>query len=231
MCDPGSVSFGVHPTNDFAFCDTNTSLSSAVSTSRAEKAIENDKQTAALTLKIDADNLNANKLGKAYNQTNGESSIVLCVRARVKKDGKEILYTEHNVKVTYSMRAQISITPKIVNPYINNKEVTDIGTMSKKNTAYQCDKQYKEIEKPEPLSPHSNVLRVCIEGESNAFKCENIVSATLKQEDKADKKLITDGESSGEFITQSSKEQICMLTALVLPEYFVKKSATDKVCT
>merc|ERR1719198_2435506 len=99
--------------------------------------------------------------------------------------------------------------------------------MSKNNTAYQCNKQYKEIEKPEPLSPHSNVLRVCIEGESNAFKCEKIVSATLKQKDKADKNLITDGESTGEFTTHSSKEQICMLTALVFPEYFVKKSNTD----
>ena len=229
MCDPGSVSFGVHPTNDFGFRDTNTSLSSAVSTSRAEKAIENDKQTTALTLKIDADNLNANKLGKAYNQTNGEGSIVLCVRARVKKDGKEILYTEHNVEVTYSMWARFSNTPKIVNPYINNKEVTDIGTMSKKNTAYQCDKQYKEIEKPEPLSPHSNVLRVCIEGESDAFKCESIVSATLKQKDKADNELITDGKSTGEFTKQSSKGQICMLTTFILPEYFAKQSANDKV--
>ena len=83
--DPKHVSFGVHPTNDFGFCDTDTSLSSAVSASWTEKAITNGKRTTDLTLKIDADNLNANKLGKAYSQTNGESSISLCVRARVKK--------------------------------------------------------------------------------------------------------------------------------------------------
>ena len=56
--DPQSFLFGVHPTNDFGFCDTDTILSSVASTSWAEKTVENDKQTADLTLKIETDNLN-----------------------------------------------------------------------------------------------------------------------------------------------------------------------------
>jgi len=87
----------------------------------------------------------------------------------------------------------------------------------------------KKITSPEPLSLQSNILRVCIEGESDAFKCENIVSATLKQAGNADHKLITDGISSGQFTEQSSKDHICMLTTLIVPKYFVKKSANDKL--
>ena len=70
----------MHPTNDFDLCDTDTSLSSAVSSSWAEKAVEIDKQTADLTLKIDAGNLlNTNKQGKTYMiQSNGESKVTLC---------------------------------------------------------------------------------------------------------------------------------------------------------
>ena len=229
--DPKYVSFGVHPKNDLGFCKTDTSLSAVVVPSVSQKSTKDDKQTADLTLEIDANKLNTNDLGDAYSETNGQSNIVLCVRARVKKGGVEILSTEHNIKVTYSMATQFSFSAVSASRDDNKETAKDIGTISQKNTAYQCDTNFGKITSPSPLSPHSNVLRVCIEGESNAFKCENIVSATLKQEDKADKKLITDGESTGEFTTQSSKEQICMLTALVLPEYFVKKSATDKVCT
>jgi len=227
--DPKYVSFGVHPTNKLDLCDTDTSLSSAVSTSWAEKAVENGKQTANLTLKIDVDNLNANKLGKAYSQSNGKSKVALCVRARVKKDHVEILSTEYNVNVTYSMLTLFSISPvKAIRD--NNDGITnDLGVISQKNEAYQCDEQYRKIKNPAPLSPHSNVLRVCIEGESDAFKCENIVSATLKQKGNADNKLITDGISSGEFTEQSSKDQICMLTTLIVPKYFVKKNDDDKL--
>ena len=50
--DPKHVSFGVHPQGDFGLCDTDTNLSLVVLTSWTEKAVENGKQTADLTLKI-----------------------------------------------------------------------------------------------------------------------------------------------------------------------------------
>ena len=229
--NPNDVSFGVHPTNDIGLCDTDTSLSSVVSTSWAQKAGEEGKQTADLTLTIDADNLNAKQLGKAYSLSNGESSILLCVRARVKRGDIEILSTEHNVKVKYSTSTNFSVSAVSVSRDDNDQEVQDIGTMSQSNTAYQCNKQYEKITSPAPLSPHSNILRVCIEGESDAFQCEKIVSATLKQAGKTDTKLITDDTSSGDLTKQSSKGQICMLTTLILPKYFAKKNAEDEVHT
>ena len=225
--DPNSVSFGVYPTNDFGFCDTDTSLNSAVSTSRTEKAVENGTQTTDLTLKIDADDLNANKLGKAYSLSNDESSISLCVRARVKKGDVEVLFTEHNIKATFRKETEFEMSSHHNHSSNgNNPEIQEYDMMS---TAYQCNKQYEKIKSP--LSPQSNILRVCIEGESDAFKCKNIVSATLKQKGIEDNQLITDGKSSGEFTMQSSKDQICMLTTLIVSKYFVKKSNDDKVCT
>merc|ERR1712224_324502 len=146
----------------------------------------------------------------------------LCVRARVKMGDVEILSTEYNVNIKYSMQTAFSFTPKSVRD--SNDEVNeDLGAISQKNEAYQCDKEYQKITSPAPLSLESNVLRVCIEGESDAFKCESIVSATLKQKDIADNQLITDGKSNGMFTKQSSKNQICMLTTLILPKYFAKK--------
>ena len=70
----------MHPTNDFGFCDTDTSLSSVVSTSRTEKSVEveNDTQTTDLTLKIETNEI---ELDKVYSLSNGESEVVLCVRA------------------------------------------------------------------------------------------------------------------------------------------------------
>jgi len=227
--DPKYVSFGVHPKNDLGFCKTDTILSAVVASWGSKKSTKKDKQTADLTLEIDANKLNAKDLADAYTETNGQSKIMLCVRARVKKGGVEILSTENNIKVTYSMSTQFSVSSVSASRDDNKEAVKDIGTISQKNTAYQCDAKYEKITSPAALSPHSNVLRVCIEGESDAFKCENIVSATLKQKGNADNKLITDGISSGEFTTQSSKDQICMLTTLILPKYFVKKSANDKL--
>jgi len=116
-----------------------------------------------------------------------------------------------------------------VDRHDNDKVVENIGAISQSNGAYQCDKQYEEITSPAPLSPHSNILRVCIEGESAAFQCEKIVSATLKQAGNADTKLITDGTLSAKYTKQSSKGQTCMLTTLVLPKYFAKKSADHKL--
>merc|ERR1712159_431957 len=116
-----------------------------------------------------------------------------------------------------------------VDRHDNDKVAEDIGAISRPNKAYQCNAKYEEITSPAPLSRYSNILRVCIEGESDAFQCEKIVSATLKQAGKPDSKLITDGTSSGEFTKQSSKGQICMLTTVVLSKYFVKKSADDKL--
>ena len=225
--DPKNVSFGVHPTNDFGLCDTGTSLSSVVSTSWTEKAVENGKQTADLTLKIDNDNLNAKKLGKAYSLSNGESKVALCVRARVKEGDEEILSTEYNVNIKYSMQIAFSISPKSVIRDSNDEVTDDLGVISQNNEAYQCDEEYQKIISPAPLSLHSNILRVCIEGESDAFKCENIVSVTLKQKDIADNQLITDGIPSGKFTKQSSKGQICMLTTLILPKYFAKKDQVN----
>jgi len=227
--DPKYVSFGVHPKNDLGFCKTDTSLSAVVASWGSKKSTKKDKQTADLTLEIDVNKLNAKDLADAYTETNGQSKIVLCVRARVKKGGVEILSTEHNIKVMYSMPTQFSVSSVSVSRDDNKEAVKDIGTISQKNTAYQCDAKYEKITSPAPLSPHSNILRVCIEGESDAFKCENIVSATLKQDGTTDNKLITDGISSGVFTEQSSKDQICMLTTLVLPKYFVKKSDNDKL--
>jgi len=116
-----------------------------------------------------------------------------------------------------------------VDRHDNDKVAEEMGAISRSNRAYQCNAKYEEITSPAPLSPHSNILRVCIEGESEAFQCEKIVSATLKQAGNADTKLITDGTPSGDLTTQSSKGQICMLTTVVLPNYFVKKSADHKL--
>ena len=227
--DPQSVVFGVHPTNDLGFCKTDTSLSSVVKASWTQKAAADGKQIADLTLKIDANNLNADKLGDAYRQSNGERQIVFCVHARVVEDGVEILSTK--TKVRFSLSAQFSISAVNVDRHDNDKVAETIGVISRSNRAYQCDEQYKEITSPAPLSRSSNALRVCVEGESEAFQCENIVSATLKQAGNTDTKLITDGTLSAKYTEQSSKGQICRLTTLVPPKYFVKKSADDKVHT
>jgi len=227
--DPKSVSFGVHSTNNLGFCKTDTSISAVVVPSWVEKAAADSKQTADLTLKIDANHLNAQKLGNVYSESNDKSKIDLCVRARVVQEGIEILSTETNFQVTYSMTAQFSVSAVNVNRQDNGKVAEDIGAISRSNKAYQCNAKYEEVTSPAPLSPHSNVLRVCIEGESDAFQCEKIVSATLKQAGKTDNTLITKGTSIGKYTEQSSKSQICMLTTLVLPKYFVKKSADDKL--
>ena len=125
--DPKYVSFGVHPKNDLGFCKTDTSLNAVVA-SVSQKSTKNDKQTADLTLEIDANKLNAKDLVGAYSETNGESNIVFCVRARVKKGGVDMKSTEHNTKVTYSLSTQFSFSAVSVSRDDNKLAVKDIGT-------------------------------------------------------------------------------------------------------
>ena len=79
-------------------------------------------------LEIDANKLNAKDLADTYSEANGQSTIMLCVRARVKKGGVDMKSTEHNTKVTYSLSTQFSFSAVSVSRDDNKLAVKDIGT-------------------------------------------------------------------------------------------------------
>merc|ERR1712159_158068 len=118
-------------------------------------------QAADVTLKLDIADINTNKLGNAYTESAGDVKLVLCVRASVKKDKQEILFTESEFEVTYSVAAKFTVADMRVTRDINTKKKSALGTLSKVNKAYQCNKEYQKITSPEATSTLPGPAHLC----------------------------------------------------------------------
>lgn len=95
-------------------------------------------------------------------------------------------------------------------------------------TAYRCDDKYKKITSPAAILPDKPVLRICVQGESKKFVCDNIATATLQQSGNGitDDKIIVDGTpKSPKYTEVAKKDEFCILTAYLRAEYFAKKTS------
>ena len=220
--DPSSVTFEVFQLNSLGFCDLTKSLS-AVAKFTGTPATK----TAEMNLKIIE--LNGKSLGAAYSSSGGATTIELCVRARITESKQDILFTENNFVVKYSnggFPVNIKADRK------KNAVVTqDLGKLFPV-TAYRCDDKYKNITSPAAILPDKPVLRICVQGESKKFVCDNIATATLKQPGNGitGENIIVDGTpKSPKYTEVAKKDEFCMVTTHLRAEYFAKKNSSSSL--
>ena len=128
--DPNSVTFNAYPLNSFGYCDLDKKLSDAVAVFTGPK----ETKAADQTLTVD---LTSKSLGTAYSSSGGVATVELCVRARMSKSGREIMFTENNFLVKHSIGGNFKINMKVDRKA--NDEVEETLQEKVDVTAYRCD--------------------------------------------------------------------------------------------
>jgi hypothetical protein len=180
-----------------------------------------------MTLTIESSNINSKSLGAAHSSSGGATTIELCVRARMTEDGQEILFTENNLVVKYSIGAfSASMT---VQRKANVAVERDLGKLFAV-TAYQCDSKYQKITSLSPILQDNPFLHICVAGESTKVVCDNIATATLKQAGNGiEDNIIVGGTIKSKYTEVAKQKQFCMLTTALPSKYFAKKTSSSSL--
>lgn len=219
--NPSSVTVEAFQLNSLGFCDLTKSLS-AVAKFTGTPATK----TAEMNLKIIE--LNSKSLGGAYSLSGGAATIKLCVRARMTEDGQDILFTENNFVMKYS-NGGFSVNMNVDRKKNAVVVDEDLGAVFKV-TAYQCNDNYQKI--TAAILPDKSVLRICVQGESNKFVCDNIATATLKQPGNGiteDNIIVNGTRKNPKYTEVAKKDEFCMLTTHLRAEYFAKKTSSSSL--
>merc|ERR1712025_802530 len=218
--DPSHVTFEVFEKADTGRCGTK-SLASVVAVTGTP-----DRKTAHMGLRIDGDDINEASLGKAYRKSADSPRTVVvdvCVRASVKKNALSISFTEDILSIRYTATSTFNTVEATVDRVsadgvsVESEAIAETG-------AYQCDDQFEPVPASHSITQQQPILRVCIAGESGNIRCQEVVSATLRQPDNniEDKTLVADGQVKDDFTEIRQRDNKCMVVSQLTSAYFYK---------